>query len=142
MIIYDDIFHWEGLSKPLGLAVGSIRLRIYNLNQQRETGITHMRPVIVVVSDVPGEKISVKGWAAPLATFICREFAIDPQRMHWVEHYPRVQYGIENAKFIPEKYEAVDFDWTDDMAAHPRWRPLKSPLLDTVRNLVNGIQSS
>ncbi|MDY6905713.1 MAG: hypothetical protein SWH61_13640 [Thermodesulfobacteriota bacterium] len=141
MILYNDIFQWEGLSKPLGLAMGKIRLRIFDLNQQRGSQITHIRPIIVVVSDVPGEKITVKGWAAPLATFICREFAIDPNRMTWVEHYPRVQYGIDNAKYIPEKYEAVDFTWQDDMAAHPRWRPMKSPMLDIVRDLVNGIQT-
>ncbi|MDY6825237.1 MAG: hypothetical protein SWH68_15815 [Thermodesulfobacteriota bacterium] len=140
MIIYNDIYHWEGLGKTFGLAVGKIRLRIFDLNQQQHTGVTSIRPIIVVVSDVPGEKITVKGWAAPLAGFICREFSIDPHRMVWVEYYPQVQYGMDNAKYIPEKYEAVDFTWKDGMAAHPRWRPLNPPLLDTVRKLVNGIQ--
>lgn len=136
MIIYNDIYSWEGLGKKFGLAAGKIRLRIFDLNASASSGVLHLRPIIVVVSDVPEEKVSVKGWAGPLAGYIVRDFAINYQRMMWVEYYPAVQYGQRKIKHIREKFEAVEFTWNTDRAVQPRWRDLKPPLLDMVRDLV------
>jgi hypothetical protein len=136
MIIYNDIYSWEGLGRRFGLAVGKIRLRIFNLDEGDNADILHLRPIIVVVSDVPGEKISVKGWAGPLASYIVNTFDINHHRMLWVEYYPAVEYGKRKIKHIQEKFEAVDFDWEAGRAVRPRWRDLTAPLLDTVRELV------
>jgi hypothetical protein len=136
MILYNDIYSWEGLGRKFGLAVGKIRLRIFNLNEHDAGDVVHLRPIIVVVSDVPGEKISVKGWAGPLAGYIVNDFGINPDRMLWVEYYPAVEYGKRTIKYIQEKFEAVDFTWEAGRAVRPRWRDLKPPLLDTVRQLV------
>jgi hypothetical protein len=138
MVIYNDLFNWEGLSKKFGLAVGKIRLRIFDLNAGGKSEVLHLRPIIVVVSDVPGEKISVKGWAGPLAGHITRKFNIHCKRMVWVEYYPAVEYGQQQAKHIREKFEEVEFDWVAGQAVRPRWRNLSPPLLDRVRELVYG----
>ncbi|ABW68485.1 hypothetical protein [Desulfosudis oleivorans] len=138
MILYNDIYHWEGLGKAFGLATGRIRLRIFDLDKAPENrGVRHLRPMVVVVSDVPGESITVKGWAGPLASFISRAFHIDPHRMLWVEHYPAVQYGVKHVKQIDEIFEAVEFTWEEGVAVAPKWRPLKPPLRDVVKNLVD-----
>ncbi len=136
VIIYNDIYHWEGLGKKFGLAVGKIRLWIFNLKNESLANVIHLRPIIVVVSDVAGEAVTVKGWAGPLASFISREFNIDRHRMMWVEYYPPVSYGAQSAKYIPEKFEMVEFAWKDDVAMHPQWRLLKSPLRDILYRLI------
>ncbi len=136
MIIYNDIYSWQGLSGKFGLARGKIRLRIFDLSDDESADVLHLRPVIVVVSDVPGEQVSVKGWAGPLAGYIVKAFGLNPQRMMWVEYYPPVQYGKRKIKHIPEKFEAVEFIWDGERAVKPRWRDLNPPLLDTVRDLV------
>jgi hypothetical protein len=138
MIVFNDYYTWEGLSKKFGLAVGKIRLRIFDLSADGESGVLYMRPVIVVVSDVPGEKISVKGWAGPLASHITREFDINCRRMMWVEYYPPVAYGQREIRHIQERFETVDFTWEAGHAVRPRWRDLNPPLIDRLRELVHG----
>jgi hypothetical protein len=39
---------------------------------------------------------------------------------------------------IAEKYDVVDFTWNKGKAMHPRWRPLKTPLLDVIREMVKN----
>jgi hypothetical protein len=36
---------------------------------------------------------------------------------------------------IPEKFDAVEFIWHEGKAIQPKWRTLKPPLLDEIRNL-------
>lgn len=139
MIIYNDIYSWEGLGRKFGLAVGKIRLRIFDLNTSGSGDVLQLRPIIVVVSDVPGEKISVKGWAGPLASYIVKDFDINYQRMMWIEYYPAAQYGQRKIKHIKEKFEVTEFTWAEGRAVQPRWRPLKPPLLDTIRELVYNL---
>jgi hypothetical protein len=45
-----------------------------------------------------------------------------------------VIYGANDEYHIPERYDAVDFVWHGDKAMHPKWRTLKPPLLDIVKN--------
>ena len=111
--------------------------RIFNLENEPAEKIIHLRPIIVVVSDVPGEALTVKGWAGPLASFISKEFNINRHRMLWIEYYPPVLYGNRNKKYIPEKFEVVEFAWKDGTAVHPQWRLLQPPLLNVVRDLVH-----
>ncbi len=136
MVIYNGIYHWEGLGRKIGLTAGKVRLRIFDLTDKAAGNVVHLRPLIVVVSDVPGEFLTVRGCAGPLASFISKEFAINRHRMLWIEYYPPVSYGSRTAKYIPEKFEVVEFAWKDGMAVHPQWRELKPPLLDVVRALV------
>ncbi|MEE9536795.1 MAG: hypothetical protein V3V51_05065, partial [Desulfobacterales bacterium] len=60
MTIYDDIFSWEGWGGQLRLASGKCRLRIYDLEQEKAGSLSHLRPIIVVVSDIPESRMSVR----------------------------------------------------------------------------------
>ena len=54
MLIYDDIYHWKGWGGKLGLASGSCRLRIFDQKREQPKDLVMLRPVVVIVSDVPG----------------------------------------------------------------------------------------
>jgi hypothetical protein len=53
--------------------------------------------------------------------------------MLFVEYYPSVTYGQKNNHQIPERYDALEFVWHGDKAMHPKWRTLKPPMLDMVK---------
>ncbi|MCF8023942.1 MAG: hypothetical protein K9K82_00445 [Desulfobacteraceae bacterium] len=135
MLIYDDIYTWEGWGGRLRLASGKCRLRIFDRRKAAKKPVTILRPMVVVVSDIADSKMSVRSCAGHIATQVTREFDIDPQRMLYVEYYPSLRYGINNEYEIPEQYVAVDFTWNEGRALHPQWRHLKPPLLDVVRAL-------
>ncbi len=135
MIITDETYSWEGWGGKLKLGSGSCRLRIYDLKKGDEKGLAHLRPIIIVVSDVPESTMSVKSCAGHIATSVTRDYDIDPNRMVWIEYCPASTYGVRQENTIPERYEAVEFVWHDDKALHPKWRPLNPQLLDIVKNL-------
>jgi len=138
MLIYDDIYHWKGWGGKLGLASGSCRLRIYDRKKEGSRDLVLLRPVIVVVSDVPGNEMSVRSCAGHIATVVAKEFKINPQRMLWIEYYPASEYGREVIHKVPERYDSVEFTWKGDRAIEPKWRPLKPPILDEVIALIES----
>jgi hypothetical protein len=141
MVLYDDIFEWEGWGGKLKLARGRCRLWIFDLNQGRGRGLVHLRPIVVVASDLPRDtmmmgEVSVRSASSHIATVVCRQFAIDPQRMQFVEYTPAETYGKKGEYVIQAGFDAVDFTWEDNLALFPKSRPLDSPLLDIVRELL------
>ena len=134
--IYDDIFEWEGWGGRLKLGSGRCHLRIFNLKNESEQKPTPIKPVIVVVSDVPGGAMSVRSCAGHIATQLTIFFNIDPQRMLYVEYYPPTIYGGKNDHHIPERYDAVEFVWREEKAIQPRWRPLPPPLVKMIQNVM------
>lgn len=136
MLIHDGVYSWEGFGGRLRLASGSCRLRLYDLSREPPGGAAHLRPFIAVVSDVPESRMSVRSCAGHVATSVARDFKIDPQRMLYIEYCPESVYGEHGERRIPERYEAVDFNWTEGGALRPRWRTLQPPLLDAVRRLI------
>ena len=56
--------------------------------------------------------------------------------MVFIEYYPRKVYGEQGDHVIEEKYDVVDFNWHDDKAIQPKWRALKPPMLDVVKELM------
>ena len=136
MLIYDGIYTWEGFGGRLKLSSGSCRLRLYDLSREPKGAMAHLRPFIAVVADVPASRMSVRSCAGHVATSVARDFKIDPQRMLYIEYYPESVYGEHRERRIPEKYDAVDFNWTEGGAIQPRWRTLQPPLLDAIRRLV------
>jgi hypothetical protein len=136
MLIYDGIYSWEGFGGRLKLSSGSCRLRLYDLSRNPSVGTAYLRPFIAIVSDVPESRMSVRSCAGHVATSVSRDFTIDPQRMLYIEYYPESIYGEHREHRIPEKYEAVDFNWTEGGAIQPRWRTLQPPLLDAIRQMV------
>jgi hypothetical protein len=137
MLIYDDIYSWEGWGGQLQLASGKCHLRIIDLKKE-DKGLTHLKPIIVVVSDVPDSRMSVRSCCGHIASRVVKDFNIKPHRMMFIEYYPQTVYGEHRDRVIPEKYDAVDFNWHFDKAIEPKWRTLQPPLLDVVRALVEG----
>ena len=136
MLIHDGIYHWEGWGGTLKLGSGSCRLRIFNLEEDRTGHLIHMRPMIVVVSDIPDMKMSIRSCAGHIATGITREFGIEHQRMLYVEYYPATRYGERQELVIAEILEMVEFKWHEGMAMHPKWRPLNPPLKDMIKKMI------
>lgn len=141
MLVHDGIFEWEGFGGMLDLAAGSCRLRIIDLTKSSQKNVAPIKPMVVVVSDLPGQegglkKVSVRSCASHIATRVTEEFNIVPQRMVYVEYYPASTYGDQNQHQIPEKYDAVDFVWHEGKAMHPKWRSLEDPLVAAIAGLI------
>lgn len=136
MLIYDDIYSWEGWGGALRLGHGRCRLRIFDLRRGAAKRVAYLRPVIVVVTDVPESKTTIRNYGGHIATRVVQDFDFEPNRVLWVEYYPAVRYGIRGEKVIPERYDTVSFAWHREKAMHPQWRPLKPPMLDLVRELM------
>ena len=120
------------------LGSGKCRLRIYDLTKDDKKSLMHLRPIIVVISDVPGSKMSLRAATSHIVTLVAKEFNLDPHRMLWIEYYPENKYGIDDKYVISEKFDAVEFTWHDGMAIQPKWRTLKAPLLDEIKKLLNS----
>lgn len=140
MLIYDDIYSWEGFGGILRLASGKCRLRIYDLKQGDKQRLAHIRPIIVIASDVVDSPMSVRSCCGHIATGVAGEFHIKPDRMMFVEHYPRTVYGEKQDHVIAEKFDVVDFTWHEGKAIQPKWRTLKPPMLDVVRKLAESAE--
>jgi hypothetical protein len=138
MLIYDGVYAWKGFGGLLKLASGQCRLRLYDLSRDPRRVAAILRPFIAIVSDVPESRMSVRSCTGHVATSVARDFKIDPQRMLYIEYYPESVYGEHQDRVIPERYEAVDFNWTEGGAIQPRWRTLKPPLLDAIQRLLHG----
>jgi len=142
MLVYDDIYSWEGWGGKLKLGRGECRLRIFDLNQEKGRCVAHMKPIIVVVSDLPRElswtpnQMTVKSCGSHIATQVVREFNIDPDRMVWVEHYEGTPEG-ENVLYPnEERFDEATFIWREDGALQKGWKPLSPPLTAIVRKLL------
>ena len=138
MLIYDDIYSWEGWGGKLRLASGKCRLRVFDLKKGSKKGLTHLKPMIVIVADVDGSPMSVRSCSGHIATSIARQFKIKPQQMLFIEYYPQTVYGQQREHTISEKYDLVEFNWHQDKAIEPKWRTLEPPLLDMILELVKA----
>ena len=136
MLIHDEIFTWEGWGGKLKLGSGKCRLRIYDLRKGKAANLAHLRPMIVVVSDVAGSPMSIRSCSGHIATTVTRRFGIDPARMIFIEYYQPKSYGENNEHLIPERFEIVEFSWHEDKAFNPKYRPLNPPLKDTILPLL------
>lgn len=138
MMVYDDIFSWEGWGGQLRLASGECRLRIFDLQKENADGPAYLRPIIVIVSDIPESRMSVRSCTGHIATNVARQFTIEPDRMLYIEFYPETAYGEHNEHIIPEKYDVVEFTWHEGRAIEPRWRTLNPPMLDVIKEIVEA----
>jgi len=136
MLIRDIIYSWKGWGGKFNLASGMCRLRIYDMAKASKKTVAHLRPMLVIVSDVPESGMSVRSCAGHIATMVTKDFHIDPHRMLWIEHYPAKTYGEKSEHVIPESFDAVEFEWHADKAIKPVWRALKPPLLDEIAKMV------
>jgi len=145
--VYDGIFEWEGWGGQLKLAKGRCRLWIFDLNRSAEKEVLHLRPMVVVASDLPREgmmkgEVSVRSAAGHIATVVSRKFRIDPPRMQFVEYTPRETYGRNNEYVIQAGYDAVEFTWQDGLALFPRIKPLEPALTALLKKWVEDADFS
>lgn len=141
MLIHDGIYTWEGFGGTLKLGSGCCRLRIFDLAKGGAPGLAHLWSTIVLVSDVPESRMSVRSCAGHVATCVARDFGIDRQRMLYIEHYPPSFYGERQEHVIPEKFDAVDFNWTEGGAIQPKWRTLQPPLREAIKLMLQGFEA-
>jgi hypothetical protein len=140
MLIFDDVFEWEGFGGRLRLGSGKCRLKIFDLKKSNRQGTAHLKRYIIVASDIPESRMSVRSCVSHIATRVVQQFNIEPQRMLFVEYYPETLYGQKQEKRIPERYDAVDFTWHEEKAMHAKWRSLKAPVLDLVREQMKAAE--
>jgi hypothetical protein len=140
LLIHDDIFSWEGFGGKLRLASGKCWLKIFDLSKDSEKGLAYIRPIIIVVSDIPDSGMSVRSCSSHIATIVAGRFGIDPSRMVFIEYYLSTTYGGKKENVIPEKYEVVEFVWHDGKALEPKYKRLQPPLLETVKGLVESFE--
>ena len=138
MLVHDDVFEWEGFGGKLRLGSGSCRLRIFDLEKDKDKGLAHLRPLIVIATDIPESRMSVRSCVSHIATLVTQQFRLEPQRMLFIEYYPETTYGRHNENVIPERYDAVEFVWHADKAMHPKWRTVSAPMLDIIKNLMTS----
>ena len=141
VLVFDDLYFWEGFGGVLRLASGKCRLRIFDLTRSDQSGLAHLRPNIVIASDVDDSRMSVRSCCGHIATGVARKFNITPDRMMFIEYYPETVYGENQDQVIGEKFDIVDFNWHDDQAIQPSWRSLNPPMLDLVRELMMSLNS-
>jgi hypothetical protein len=125
----------------LRLASGKCRLRIFDLKKGDKRGLAHLRPVIVIASDIADSRMSVRSCCGHIATSVAREFSLKPDRMMFIEYYPRKIYGAQQDRVIAERFDMVDFTWHEGKAIQPKWRALKPPMLNQVKELVESKNS-
>ena len=95
MKLFDDTLNWEGYGGKFNLAAGRCRLRLFDLSKEENRGVSHFKPIIAVVSDLPGDnltemkKVSVRACISHVATTIVHRFKLDPNRIVLVEYYPK-----------------------------------------------------
>ncbi len=140
MLIFDDVFAWEGWGGPLRLGSGKCRLRIADLSESKSVGVAMLKPIAVLVTDIAASPMSVKSCIGHIATRVTASFGLNPVRTRFIEYYPRIRYGKPRRLEIPERFEVVTFSWDGNRAMQPRWQPVPPPLLDQLRPMVVGWQ--
>ena len=138
MLIYDGIFKWKGWGGKMGLGKGRCHLTIYDRTQEQTRGLSHLKPLIAIVRELPGNSVSVRALSGHIATSVVEEFNLVPHRLLWIEYYPESTYGKDNEHVIAERYDAVEFSWDQRRAISPRWETLKPPVLDMVKEIAEG----
>jgi hypothetical protein len=141
MLIYDDVFTWDGWGGVFRLGGGKCHLRIFDFSRTRSKKLTLLKPIVVMVSDLTEEsmtmkQVSIRSCVGHIATCVTQQFKIDPNRMIFVEYYPQQTYGQNQEHIIAERFDAVDFEWHTGKALHPKWRSLPSALAQTLDELI------
>lgn len=133
MLIYNDIYTWEGWGGTLQLGSGECRLRIFDLRQDESMDVKMIKPFVVIVSDTHApspKRLSVKSCASHVASRVVKDFGIDPNRMVWVEYYPTGGHGGT------ERFDEAEFKWEGGDALSPDWRDLSPFYKKIVRRLL------
>jgi hypothetical protein len=87
--------------------------------------------VIVIATNLyesnPGTSIS--RWTAPLATSICADFNIDPNKLQFIERNPDRKSNLD---FYKETFDLVEFDIIENQLQNPRWNRIDKEEIDNL----------
>ena len=76
--------------------------------------------VVVAIELSDNEGTSITNMAEELATWVCRDFSLDPERLLWIEHYTELVDGpLERT---PDSFDLVRFSWDGEKFTEPHWR--------------------
>ena len=76
--------------------------------------------VVVATELIDNLGTSITNMAERLATRVCRDFNIDPERLLWIENYADLVDGP--AERTPQSFDLVTFEWHGGTFSNPRWR--------------------
>jgi hypothetical protein len=136
ILLYDDVYAWHGWGGTFKLGSGKCHMRIFDRSKGGQAAVAHVKPFLVLLTDIPESSMSVRSCTGHIATCVTKEFNLDPRRMLWIEYYPQVTYGTEGQNVIPERYDSVEFSWYEDKAIDPKWTPLNGPVVDEIKGLL------
>ena len=139
---YDNVFEWDGWGGAFKLGSGKCWLRIFDLTRGAASDVSLLQPIITMAMDHPESPMSVRSCVGHIATRVVADFHITPSRMLFVEYYPAVDYGVDEERHIPQRFERVDFQWHGRKALFPKWRAVADPLIETLHPLVAGWKRS
>jgi hypothetical protein len=111
---------------------------MFDLTRGAASDISLLQPIVAMAMDHPESPMSVRSCVGHIATCVVENHGITPSRMLFVEYYPAVIYGKQEERFIPQRFERVDFQWHGRKALFPKWRAATDPLLASLRPLVAG----
>mgnify|MGYP000887703752 FL=1 len=133
MLIYDDIYTWEGPHdrRDHVLWLISCHLRIIDLTLSYP-GISFLKPKIVVASDVtegPKRKIC----AETLGRQIYKAFNLDMKRTLWAEYDPFLPNRIMAAHMKPRYHDGSELIYSIS------WRSLQSAERELIRRFIPSL---
>jgi hypothetical protein len=102
----DMLCTWRGMGNGWGTWESTCRLRLY----------TRPDRAVVIATELPENSgTSITTAADHLATWVTYQYALHPEHLCWIEHYPA---GLESAA----SYDLVTFAWDGIRFSQPRWR--------------------
>jgi hypothetical protein len=113
MNLIDTVYRFTGL----GDCASTCHLRILPLNDGRR---------VVICSELPDNHgTSVTNFAEELAGLVCTDYAIDPERLVWIEHYPASTYH-RKADWDLVTFAVHLSDGRRSVFEEPTWRPMQA----------------
>lgn len=110
-----DRFHFLGLhNRP-----SCCRLHVFQERPERPCSVV----VVTELDDNPGT--SVTNAAEHLATVVCDLYTLDPERLRWIEHYPRRKGCKSEFDWVVFKRQYIGFPTTHPVVFDdPTWYPM------------------
>jgi hypothetical protein len=82
--------------------------------------------------------MSVSSGAAIIATILMQKYRLEPENIHWIEHFPEKLLDSRDVYRMGEVYHRVVFEFQGNRLLAPRWKPLDAEgtrvFIDALKN--------